>query len=244
MDTSCTYTGTYIFETLKSEILDLTIKPGEEIKEADICKRFSVTRPPVHTALLRLKDMALVTIKPYHGIHATLLDMDKVHQIIAMRSIVEAQILQDFISSKPDGFVVEELEHNIRLQRLMLKNQEPDRNAFFELDDNLHLIWFRHQHSETMWNIIQEQNSEYTRFCMLDYRGSIKYSDMVTEHEELLQAIKTRNKKNIATLIGMHLHNSLRRMGTKILNEYRNYMLPASENPHWTAFSERYYKHK
>ena len=42
--------GSTIFETLKKELLDLTIKPGDLIAETETCERFAVTRPPVRAA--------------------------------------------------------------------------------------------------------------------------------------------------------------------------------------------------
>ena len=36
--------ATLIFETLKKEILNLDIKPGEPVVEAEVCERFSTSR--------------------------------------------------------------------------------------------------------------------------------------------------------------------------------------------------------
>jgi DNA-binding GntR family transcriptional regulator len=46
--------STIIFEELKKELVSLTMKPGDKISEADICDRFSVTRPSVRAAFQRL----------------------------------------------------------------------------------------------------------------------------------------------------------------------------------------------
>ncbi len=44
-----------IYQILKKEILDLTLKPGQSISEHEICNRFSVSRTPVRTVLQRLQ---------------------------------------------------------------------------------------------------------------------------------------------------------------------------------------------
>ena len=46
--------GELVFETLKREILDLRLKPGQMISENDICDRFGVSR----TCLLYTSDAA------------------------------------------------------------------------------------------------------------------------------------------------------------------------------------------
>ena len=40
-----------VYQVLKEEILNLELKPGQVIKENEICERFSVSRTPVRDAL-------------------------------------------------------------------------------------------------------------------------------------------------------------------------------------------------
>lgn len=231
-------TGIKVFETLKNELLDLTIKPGTEINESEICQRFNVTRPPVRTAFRRLSDMGLLKIIPYHGSFATLLNMDKIYQIIFMRSINETKIIQDFIDSKPKALVIEEIEHNLRQQKIMLKEKKINRQKFFELDNEFHTFWFKHQHCLDIWNIIQEQKIDYQRFRMLDYEKSHQYSEMVEEHEELINAIKKGNKKDIPLILTKHLNSGVKRVAPILLKTYEEYF----EKPQDTEFWNDYYK--
>ena len=48
--------GELVFETLKREILDLVLKPGQAISENEICQRFGVSRTPVRDAISLLKE--------------------------------------------------------------------------------------------------------------------------------------------------------------------------------------------
>lgn len=40
----CKNRGDYVFESLKKDILNLTLKPGQPISENEICTRFDVSR--------------------------------------------------------------------------------------------------------------------------------------------------------------------------------------------------------
>ena len=231
-----------IFNTLKQELLDLTIKPGEEIPEATICERFNVTRPPVRTAFRRLCDIGLVEIKPYYGTKATLLDIDKIHQIIHMRTILESRVIQDFILSKPDAFVIEELEHNIRQQQILLEQKNVDRTKFYDLDNELHRTWFDAMHCNHIWQIIDSQKIEYKRFRMLDYKTSMKYSEMVEDHTKLVETIKERNSKAVVSVLGQHLNNGIIRMGESVFTEYSDYFIKPENNTYWQKYNQRYYK--
>lgn len=229
-----------IYETLKKELLDLTIKPGEELVESQLCSRFGVTRPPVRTVLKRLSDIGLVQTKPYYGTHATLINLDKVYQIIHMRTVVETSIIQDFIKSEPNAFLIEELEHNIRLQKILINQKEIDRNKFYELDNELHLTWFEHQHCKAIWNLIQEQKIEYTRFRMLDYEASMQYEQILNDHNSLVQKIKSKNSDEIPKILGQHLTAGLKRMGGKVLREHSNYFLEPKDTDFWDSYNKMY----
>ena len=59
--------GELVYETLKQEILDLRLKPGQMISENDICERFGVSRTPVRDAL-RLLQGGRPVIQINHGL--------------------------------------------------------------------------------------------------------------------------------------------------------------------------------
>ena len=118
--------STAIFETIKRQIISLEIKPGEKITEAEMCDSFSVTRPTVRNAFQRLQDIGLIEVIPYKGVTATLISLSSVHQMIHLRTAVESWIIRDFISSEPSPLMLEELEHNLRMQKLHIQAKEVD----------------------------------------------------------------------------------------------------------------------
>ncbi|NCD06495.1 MAG: GntR family transcriptional regulator [Spirochaetia bacterium] len=231
-----------IFETLKNDLISLNIKPGEIIVENDICNRFSVTRPPVRTAFKRLSDIGLIEIVPYKGISATLLDLDKIYQLIHMRTILESQIICDFIDSKPDCFTIEELDHNLRLQELIIKQNPVNENNFFEKDSAMHETWFKKMHCEQIWFNIQQQQIEYTRFRMLDFVVTLKYPEIVSDHQLLIKTIKERKKDLILPILGCHLNNGLRRMGDLIFTDYKQFFKLSNNTEYWRNYNSRYKK--
>jgi DNA-binding GntR family transcriptional regulator len=231
--------STKIFETLRNELISLVIKPGDSVVESDICMRFSVTRPPVRSAFQRLSDMKLLDIKPYRGATATLLDLDDIYQIIFFRTTVEARIIQDFMASKPSAFTIEDLKHNLRLEKLTIEEKEVDEQKFFELDSALHQIWFDAMHAGTVWNIIQD-NIVYKRFRMLDFVGTQKYAQIVCDHSQLITAIEKGESDLVLPILGNHLNNGLRRMGNLIENEYRRYFNFSENIDYWKQYNKRY----
>jgi DNA-binding GntR family transcriptional regulator len=230
-----------IFNDLKKKLINLSIKPGEVVVESEICDMYKVTRPPVRTALKRLSDIGLVDIIPYKGITAPLIDLDQIYQIIHMRIILENQVIQDFIDSKPDNFVIEEMEHNLRLQKIIAGQSPVDETDYFKKDSELHEIWFRKTHCEHIWKNIQMQQIEYTRFRMLDFVVTCKYNEIIDDHEELIRTIVKSDKKSILPIIGRHLNNGLRRMGDLIYTDYRQYFKLSENRSFWQQYNKKYF---
>ena len=81
----CKNRGDYVFESLKKDILNLTLKPGQPISENEICTRFDVSRTPVREALRRLQEQGFVHTIPYSGTYVTRLNLEDIRQMIYMQ---------------------------------------------------------------------------------------------------------------------------------------------------------------
>lgn len=231
--------STIIFEELKKELVSLTIKPGEKISEADICDRFSVTRPSVRAAFQRLQDVGLLEVVPYKGVTATLISLASVHQMIHLRTAVESWIIRDFIASEPSPFILEELEHNLRMQKLYIQAENVDEKEFYRLDSAMHQYWFEKMRCGEIWNTVQK-DINYERFRMLDFVGTQGYQNIVRDHERLLNMIREGNTEKVVPILSSHLNAGLARMGNLIREDYRNYfVLDEEDNAYWVEYNQR-----
>ena len=217
-----------IFTTLHKEIINLTIKPGQAVNEADICSRFGASRTPVRTAFQRLSDAGLLQIIPYKGAFATLLDFDYITQMIFLRQAVEAKVLTEIIE-QADPFVAERIRYSIRCQSLLLSSKFT-ADEFYEVDSAMHSIWFEHTKREHVWQTIQQFEVHYTRFRMLDIVEVQNFREIVDEHVELLQCIEQHDIAGMERLLDTHLMGGIKRLGDRIHNEFAGYFLnPANQ---------------
>lgn len=231
--------STIIFEELKREIASLSVKPGEKISEADVCERYSVTRPSVRAAFQRLQDIGLLEVVPYKGATATLISLASVHQMIHLRTAVEAWIIRDFIASDPSPFVLEELEHNLRMQKLHIQAEEVDEKEFFRLDSAMHQFWFDRMRCSEVWKMIQK-DINYERFRMLDFVSTLGYRNIVGDHEKLLEAIRDKREERVVPILSTHLNAGLARMGNLIRGDYRSYfVLDEEDNEYWVRYNQK-----
>ena len=227
--------STVIFEELKKDIIHLVIKPGEKIGEGDICNRFSVSRPPVRAAFNRLQDIGLLDVVPYRGACATLLNLDEICQILFSRITLETQVILDYMDTNPTPLEIEDLDHNIRKQQITIANDVVDSQEFYRLDSELHEFWFRRMNCLYLWNRIQSDMG-YQRFRMLDFIGTLKYSEIVESHVDIVEAIRRNDRKMLPGIVAKHLIAGLKRMRHVSDEEFRQYFNDPDDLSYWKTY--------
>ena len=145
-----------VYQVLKKEILDLELKPGQLIKETEICERFSVSRTPVRDALRLLQEQGFVITVPYRGIYVTLLSLSNIKQMIYMRVAVETMVLRDFMEIQTP-MVMEEIRHAIAVQKALIQTPGFEPEQFYRMDAQMHSLWFTAVKRQKLWDMLQAQ---------------------------------------------------------------------------------------
>ena len=103
-----------IYQILEGEIVSLEIKPGEMLSENTLCKRFSISRTPVRSALQRLEQNRFVQIIPHKGTIVTPINLHIANQLIYQRVAVESMVFRDFVKvcTPPEA---EQARYHLRL---------------------------------------------------------------------------------------------------------------------------------
>lgn len=214
--------GDYVFDTLKQEILDLELKPGQSISENEICARFDVSRTPVREALRRLQEQGFVNTVHYSGTYVTLLNLTDIRQMIYMRVAVELMVMRDFMKIATP-LLFEEVRHQIRCQELLIQESGFEPEQFYHMDAQMHSVWFHATDKDKLWEFIQAQQLHYTRFRMLDFVTETDFTRIIREHKELLELLEKKDEKALEQALKEHLYISMTRMKHAIEAEYKDY---------------------
>ena len=211
-----------VFETLRQEILDLRLKPGQIISENEFCERFGVSRTPVREAVRRLQEQGFVLAMPYCGTQVTLLNQDTIKQMIYMRVAVETMVMRDFLESATPMWR-EEVRHRICRQEALIQENDFEPEQFYRMDAELHGVWYRAIGKKKLWDMIQEKQLHYTRFRMLDFVTETDFTRIIREHRELFELMEKKDTQGLERSLFEHLNFSLKRMKYQIEVEYKDY---------------------
>lgn len=69
----------FVYDTLREEILTLTLQPGAPIDEISLADRLSMSRTPIREALVRLASDGLVTLLPNRSTVVSQIDFPNLH---------------------------------------------------------------------------------------------------------------------------------------------------------------------
>jgi DNA-binding GntR family transcriptional regulator len=69
----------FVYDTLREEILDLVLQPGEPIDEIGLAERMAMSRTPIREALVRLAGDGLVTLLPNRSTVVSQIDFPNLH---------------------------------------------------------------------------------------------------------------------------------------------------------------------
>lgn len=211
-----------VYDSLKRDILDLRLKPGQLLKESEICEKFGVSRTPVRDAIRLLQEQGFVKTVPYQGVFVTLLSLNYIKQMIYMRVAVETSVLKDF-SVQATNMQLEDIRYLIRKQEAVIQEPNFMPEQFYRLDAQMHAVWFEATRRTVLWDMLQKQDLYYTRFRMLDAATETDFSRVIKEHKELLGLIEIKDFIGIEKVLKEHLYYSVKRMRYQIDVEYREY---------------------
>src|SRR4051812_30542921 len=86
------------YDTIKRQIMDNELGPGEQVLERDLALRLGVSRTPVHEALIRLESEGLVEVLPRHGMRVLPVspeDMLQIYEILTSLESTAAELLAE-----------------------------------------------------------------------------------------------------------------------------------------------------
>lgn len=210
-----------IYEDVRHDIITFRYQPGEKLSEYSLAEKFGVSRSPVRSVLQKLESESLVVIDPQRGTFVTKLDYDYIRDIIYLRWCVESTLMCQIADQQPKALLLE-LRKCLENQKDLLQSDAIDPEEFTALDNAFHETIYTGSHRENLWDIIQEVNTSYLRFRMLDLVEGNSHRQIYQDHCKLVQFMEHNNQDELRSLLHQHLNGNLQNNeGIKL--EYKEY---------------------
>lgn len=216
-----------IYETLRDEIMFLQLAPGEGISEAEIGKRFEVSRTPVREVFKRLEQDGLLEVRPQRGTFVTLIDLAVLYDMLFVREALEVAVLRELcLRINENGL--------LKLKLLLLDQQkllsaglplEEGVRAFLTADNRFHEALFVLADRHGVWELFAVQRPHYNRFRILNDGLNDQMAQTIYQrHQDLVDALSCRDLKRLEALSSQHMYNRVDNI-TAILRAFPDYFI-------------------
>ena len=200
-----------IADIVRDRILKGEYEIGEKIKENQIATELRVSRTPIREAFKLLENEGLIDYVPNRGCFAKGFTKQDVDDIYAVRMALERLAVERSV----DRITQEELtalEEEWELMEFYVKKK--DSQKVLELNTTFHDIIYASTRSRFMAQVLRSYKSYIDKT-----RKSVFYDDayleaILNEHQEILEAIKNKDKEKAVAAVSRHLEMSQDRAET------------------------------
>jgi len=193
--------GDSIYYSLRKEIIELNLEPGEPLVIKEIAQKLGVSRSPVRDSIIKLGKEGLVDIFAQRGTYVSKIDLKRVEEEKFIRSSLEEKAILLFMNCYDDSSIIK-LESLIEMQNISLQNQ--DYISFLDYDDEFHSIFFNVAEKKMSWNLIESISGHYRRLRLITLWDLEISEDVIKQHRQIIHYIKEKNIDMILQSIRQH----------------------------------------
>lgn len=192
-----------VYEQLRREILDLSLRPGERVTENTLAARLNASRTPVRQALHRLREDRLLEAASGGGLQIAQLSPRDVGQLCDLLAVVDSYLFSRAAERGREGDAGQQL---VELAKQLVKAAKThDLDAWRQLDSAYHAVI--HDLADNPWasDVSNETRARLHRFWVPSSDRQKRLAKCSTEHTEMAKAIAAGDPDAAVGVVGEHV---------------------------------------
>jgi DNA-binding GntR family transcriptional regulator len=201
-------TPALIADRLRAEILDGAFPADTQLSELELSRQLKVSRGPIREAMQRLIQEGLLRAERNRGVFVVELDDDDARDVYLARGAIERTVAAIVTQRAPEAALT-------ALQQVvdrLAASADDDWNEIITHDLEFHQTLVEAAGSPRLTRMFRTLLAE-TRLCLLRlepfYDGR---SEVVAEHQAILDAIRSGNLRTVDRLVRLHMDASAARL--------------------------------
>lgn len=187
-----------VYESLRADILNCRLAPGDDVREQDLAERYGVSRQPVRDALLRLQREHLVTVQPRQGYRVNPISLSDARDLLRFRLALEPACVAEAIEEAPDR-TLKALDD--------FRCFSGDHEDFIAYNRAFHSALAHASGNRRMASALSDLIGQADRLVRVSL-ANIRDHDptrLVAEHVEIVEAMQRRDARSAMRLIRAHI---------------------------------------
>jgi DNA-binding GntR family transcriptional regulator len=200
-----------IAERLRAAILGGHFGPGERLREEALAKSMGVSRGPVREALVKLEREGLIVIRRNRGAAVAQLSREDLDEVYTLRVAIERLAVQRAVAVGDEQILARMQDVVDEIAAALARGISEQEAA--ELDLRFHDLIYQaanHRRLVECWMTLRPQI--YIVFLNRNVANPDFREYVVTSHQEILDAIRSRDEALAVSLTEGHLRGSYERI--------------------------------
>lgn len=194
----------FVYDTLRDEILTLTLQPGTPIDEISLADRLSMSRTPIREALVRLASDGLVTLLPNRSTVVSQIDFPNLHHFFDALTLMY-RVTTRLAAQFHDAADLAEIgQRQNAFAKAVLAG---DTNGMIELNRDFHVAIAEAGRNPYYLQLFSRLLDEARRILRLYYYPTFEPSlphPYIQEHEAIIAALAARDVETCDRLAKDH----------------------------------------
>ena len=191
--------GNRVFDAIRQAIVQLQLRPGNLLSEAEVARQLGVSRQPVREAFIKLAEVGLVEVRPQRGTFVVLISKREVQNARFIREAVEVAVARKA--------AVEAGAVHIRKLRSIVEEQRraDDQVEFLRLDEMFHETIAASADCDYAWRVIESLKAQMDRVRFLSIADATPIDTIVLQHTAIVDAIERRSPDAAEAAVRAHM---------------------------------------
>lgn len=191
----------YVTRTLRSNIIDLHLKPGDKIVENDLCNTYGISRTPIREAILDLNQKKMIDIHSKQGTYISYIKIKDVHDFLSLRILLESQLM-DIACETVTAADIDYLRENIAVWKYQMSTENIPK---IQHQDKLFHQYIYDMCDKHFWyEVVEDCASQFDRVVFLMFR-CLNLNLFLEDHIEIVNALESHDAEKAHTIISCHL---------------------------------------
>jgi len=192
---------------LRDSIVNLSLKPGEQLNELALIKKLNISRSPIREAFRFLEAEGFVIRHRGRGVFVREVTANDVIELFPIRAALES-LAAELAASRLTDKELQDLEKiTNKMEQVAGKG---DIRAYGKLNFDFHREIVKGARNKRLEEMIKNagRQSMWFFFATLYFKKSLNYA--MSSHREVYLALKSRDGKRAAECVKNHINNGAR----------------------------------
>lgn len=196
-----------IYESLREDILELRLRPGEKLSEVRLAERYGVSRAPIRNVIARLEKDKLVQVRPQIGTLVAPISFEKLLDILEIRLLLEP-VAAAAAAERIGAGDLDRLDEAFRRFEGVNEASAAGRELYFQTDVLLHQTLWKWCGNAEIARILENYRGEIYRIRISNSELGHRLVPTADEMRAVYQAIRTRSAEGAREAMRRHLFNT------------------------------------